>query len=477
MLKLKIVFCVSFSIFIFFGLVKNSEAATYYVSPNGNANWNECTDISLPCKLTTALTNAIADDIVYLRSGIYDIAQITGTACTYSFKASHISPANSGINGHPIIFKAYENETPIFNDTLGAGQTRCSIFGLYGNYTIIDGVHFQANNGTKLGYVYIVGASAGNPAIGNTFINCDFNGGTDILPAGGTNFEMIRPENTSGTKIQNSKIYNVNCADGDANTSAIKLYHNENFLFENNEIYNSNVGFYDKSYSADMIVRYNYIHNCNVGVRLENSGYGQFRSKFYNNVFANNNSKCFYGKNDMAHADENAEFYNNTFYHTVSDQNLLYMTPGSGYRVYNNIFYGGNGNNTYGSVQDIVLSSNAAISSHTTLAECDYNLYGRIRIYDQYTTTRYTEQSQWSASTIENGLHPDQNSIVGNPQFVNVSGSMNDLADFALQTDSPCKGTGKNGADMGADVSLVGIKNSSITDALSPSAPSGLSVR
>lgn len=37
---------------------------------------------------------------------------------------------------------------------------------------------------------------------------------------------------------------------------------------------------------------------------------------------------------------------------------------------------------------------------------------------------------------------------------------MKEISDFALQTGSPCKGAGRNGIDMGADISRVGIQSS-----------------
>ena len=39
-----------------------------------------------------------------------------------------------------------------------------------------------------------------------------------------------------------------------------------------------------------------------------------------------------------------------------------------------------------------------------------------------------------------------------------ASGTMAQVSDFALQAGSPCKGAGRGGVDMGADVSRVGVR-------------------
>lgn len=84
-----------------------SHAGTYYVSSTGTATWANCEDAAgtpgpktgtAACSLSTANTNAAADDIVYLRAGTYTIT-------TYG-----INPTNSGTSGHVITFSGYEDE-------------------------------------------------------------------------------------------------------------------------------------------------------------------------------------------------------------------------------------------------------------------------------------------------------------------------------------------------------------------------------
>ena len=77
---------------------------------------------------------------------------------------------------------------------------------------------------------------------------------------------------------------------------------------------------------------------------------------------------------------------------------------------------------------------------------------------------RYTSLAAWQASTwllantddYASGSHPGGGDLVSNPQFVNASGTLTQLADFSLKSTSPCRGSGRNGVDMGADITKVG---------------------
>ena len=77
-------------------------AGTYYVAASGGGTtWANCTNISTPCTLATANTNAAAGDTVYLRGGTYTTA---------------IVPLNSGTSGSMITFSAYTGEAPSFSN-------------------------------------------------------------------------------------------------------------------------------------------------------------------------------------------------------------------------------------------------------------------------------------------------------------------------------------------------------------------------
>ena len=72
-------------------------------------------------------------------------------------------------------------------------------------------------------------------------------------------------------------------------------------------------------------------------------------------------------------------------------------------------------------------------------------------------TQTYSSLASWQASTeIIGSLHPDTHSLASNPLLQNGSGNMTQLNDFRLSNNSPSKGTGKGGVDMGANIASVG---------------------
>ena len=107
------------------------SAAGYYISPDGSASWNQCTNIDTPCSLDTANQNANAGDTVYLREGIYSIT------------SSGIDPFNSGISGAPITYTSYNNEHVNF---IGAGPSSTCIdlnsdYGTVRSYIKANGIN------------------------------------------------------------------------------------------------------------------------------------------------------------------------------------------------------------------------------------------------------------------------------------------------------------------------------------------------
>ncbi|MEX2012664.1 MAG: Ig-like domain-containing protein [Patescibacteria group bacterium] len=88
-----------------------SGEITYYVSPTGNDS-NPGT-LQAPFKTVTKAsailrgTAPAGGATVYLRGGKYDISQTI-----------NLNQADSGASGNPIVYQAYENETPVFDGTI-----------------------------------------------------------------------------------------------------------------------------------------------------------------------------------------------------------------------------------------------------------------------------------------------------------------------------------------------------------------------
>ncbi len=105
-----------------------SPGDTYWVSPDGQADWASCRS-ALPlngasaCALSTANANAVAGDTIYLRGGIYFNQQI--------------SPNNSGASdSERIIYTSYNQENVTLRD---------SAYGIYlykKSYITVNGINF-----------------------------------------------------------------------------------------------------------------------------------------------------------------------------------------------------------------------------------------------------------------------------------------------------------------------------------------------
>jgi len=455
-------------------------AASYYVAPNGAATWQQATNINTPCSTVTAMANAVAGDVVNFRGGTYAVpAKTIGN--TYS---GYYNPSNSGtgnLDSQRIIFKAYPGETPIFNGTAGGSADVpdfATIFGTKGkDYITFDGFTFQSDNGIKMARVIIYADTGTSDYI--TVRNCKFNGGTTVL-ASTDNREGLRVEKATNILIQGCVFYNYRQSSNWHNTSGLKFYHDDNITIENCVIYNCSAGIYYKSAVNTAVTRYNYIYNCYQGIETTSwaTGYDMPNHSYYHNVI----SKCSYAGMHIYIEDngrvDNLNIYNNTIY-----------SPTTSGEVYG-IFVGAAGNWTASNSQKF--NNNIIVGSvyKTTfcvgpIMECDYNQYGisgsfNIRVNYGGGSRTYSSLTNWKNSTeLNGGNHPDPHGLASDPKFLNTSGSYSQLEDFELANDSPSKGSGINGSDMGANISLVGNTVNTSTppqDTTRPASPTGVNV-
>jgi len=106
----------------------SSSDTTYWVSPDGEAAWTSCRG-ALPvngpdaCALSTANTNAIAGDTIYLRGGVYSNQEIW--------------PSNSGTSdSNRIVYTSYNQENVTIRD---------SAYGIYiykKSFITVNGINF-----------------------------------------------------------------------------------------------------------------------------------------------------------------------------------------------------------------------------------------------------------------------------------------------------------------------------------------------
>jgi hypothetical protein len=449
--------------FITGGLVPTPVlAGTYYVSSSGTGTWAQATNVATPTNAGTAFNSAVAGDVVYFRGGTYNVPAKT-FGDTYQ---GYYQPANSGTSASPITFQAYPGEVPLFNGTTGGsgdGTYYATIMGVYlKSYVIFDGFHFQANGGTGMARFHVGSDGEYSPPHTTTNVtiqNCAFNGGNTISST--DNYEGVRVDSAGYVTIANNVLFNYVEATGYHNTSAIKEYNVDHLVIRNNEIRNNTLGVYLKRDCEACTLAYNFIHDNNgsggVLITPYNAGteFDMPNLVIHDNVVVNNVSGIgiYTDHGELAYAD-NALIYNNTFYGpSASGAPLLMLRQGRNAKVYNNILQ-----LQVGSPQ-IDFGDTAFFSLQTS----DYNQFGnngfgvQANTYGSGGTKNYASLTSWrSSGALSGGGSPDVHSLASNPVFVNASGKLNVLADFALAATSPCKGAGQGGVDMGANISLVG---------------------
>lgn len=102
-----------------------SNAATYYVAPNGNDSNNGASLSESFKTISKAVAIAVAGDIIYVREGIYPIS-------------ATLSLSKSGNENAAITLQGYENERPLL-DCSGTAFGKRGI-DLKGSYWFIKGL-------------------------------------------------------------------------------------------------------------------------------------------------------------------------------------------------------------------------------------------------------------------------------------------------------------------------------------------------
>ena len=146
------------------------------------------------------------------------------------------------------------------------------------------------------------------------------------------------------------------------------------------------------------------------------------------------------------------EIYNNIIYNC--SPNGTHIKAVVGHTLYNNIFM--SNANTYGP------TGNALGAFAYSDYSCFYDSGNFYLFYDVV-----GDLAAWQTAS---GL--DAHSIDTNPLFINPAN-----LDFHLQSKSPCKGTGKDGLDMGAYPRNDGTIIGTISGSIPPNPPTSLRLR
>lgn len=451
--NIRLISCVIFILVIFSVNIGKCEAGVYYVSPNGTANWAACIVQNTPCSVSTAMSNAVAGDTVYFLDGIYKVTM------TGSYLVPVLTPSNSGTASNPITFKSLNQYGANIHGTgtsaplaqASASMYVSTMIGSYQkNYITWDGFKLTARNYNNTADIFAMARFQNTT--GCKIINCELIGGTHSS-GGAANSAGIFMENTTYLTIENNRIHGYKESSNNPNNGGIEGYDSSFITVTNNEIYDTTCGIHFKDNIDDSIINNNYIHHNYVGivVRNINANGACERNTISNNVIANNSYEGIEIPHNGLERANYTTINNNTFYKNTSVAIEMGETnTGAHPKIYNNIISG-----------SLVSLNIKGITNQ--IAECDHNQWtSTFKIvthkYESNSKT-YTSLASWQSSgELQNNGNPGVEDLASDPSFKNTSGGFNQLDDFHLSANSPCAGTGRNGMDIGADISQVGIR-------------------
>jgi len=403
--------------------VTSVYAATHYASPAGDATWDSSADINMPCSASTAMNNAQAGDTVYFRGGAYKAPVTPSSGYTPAFH-----PVNSGTDGNPITFKAYQGEWPFIDNTINQGSaSTVASFGAYNNNHIVwDGFQTKAVPDAQNQAKGFVMYQSNNICLKNSII--------EGCTSGSSNNNCVRLDYAENALIENNKLFNARSLIGiDVNSAAIMSYHAYNMVVRNNNIYDSSTAVYDKYDGQNNAYSHNHIWDCDYGFHLNVNGLTCSGTQVYQNIIRNISATWaieIVGAGDNNGAAEGFKFFNNVIFNS---QGISEDSPGvAGTEIYNNIIVQGN--------DGLRLYTGAS-------AYVDNNGYFNIARWniDSYAGAYYTDFSAWQSS-----VNVDIHSLNADPLFVNVGGSS--VEDYKLLPGSPYTGAGRDNLDAGAYV-------------------------
>lgn len=491
----------------------------YYVATNGNdtnpgtidSPWQNiayatCAGSYL-CPVQTSNPNKLkAGDTLYIRGGTYNQYKIRFT--------------NSGTAGNLITVKSYPRETAIIDGGFASGSVRTPIFDIDNvNYVALDSLTIMRGIGAN-----VLIADNYGPTTNIIIQNCDIK---DFVYGDNSGNIFFGTSGADDILIQNNRLHGAqNLPVGLSNGANIILFRAKKVTIKNNAIYDNYNGIYykhsnDDGYTtivennlfhdltgpglrwsrADGFIKNNIIRDVPVAIDVfeESANCGSLasaRNQILHNTIVNsaggitlNRSILCLGAIDTIVRDNliynfsNNEFrgfavfpYYPWYWHQNSVISLNSYTIPTTINGHKYIAIAGG---TTGSTQPTWTTSagSTVIDGSVTWQESgiddisntsfDHNLVyssgfaSPIRILVNYFTTANMPSSIIGSNNIQLA-----------PVFINYSGD-----DFTLAPGSPGKNAASDEADIGADVSLVGMQTTSTRDTAAPAAPKGLAIR
>ncbi|WP_015047114.1 right-handed parallel beta-helix repeat-containing protein [Simiduia agarivorans] len=432
----------------------------YYVSKAGSDSNDGLSPSSAWLTIQHAAQNLVAGDTVYVDEGVYSEPDPVPPSTQWW----GIRPKNSGTSDSPIVFKAVEGKSVVIDNNM---QAPC--FTIYGvEYVEIRG--FELRNCQFAG-VWIQSGSVsrnyGISVVGNHIHTIDGPSGTNV---GG-----IRADRVGKAYIANNLIHDIRVGGDMAkeNGAGVHSYRMWEVTIENNEIYNAANGIYykypDDESRGNTIIRKNYFHDTILdAIQLSNNDTAP--GHHVDNVISQNivyNCGGFYDDDTYQSSVQanGLKIFNNT----VVNSGGIEVRGTKNVEIYNNIFYGVSTNIQKGldlaqspafrTIYSSVIFTNPTKRYGPSIKYTDHNLAYPLfsvqaGLYYSAEEEVFQNLSAWrSALALKpyRGMDMDvqsnaeSSSIEGDPKFYNVVGG-----NFRLMPDSPARGAGKNGSDLGA---------------------------
>jgi hypothetical protein len=423
------------SIFAFMMLWNSTTyAIDYYVDQSctnvGNGTADQCAGSSGGAGAfrdpTNCFSQARAGDTCYIKNGTYiTTANNTSNGGYPAWELGGFRVMNSGTASAPITFRNYPGHSPILANCSLATNVYCgnpTISAKGQSYIVFDGLRVK-------GGFWIIGPNypstiGSGRAFGNVIRNTEIWMGWGVFDDG--NWSPLLLESQTDFIVRNNFIHDIATPGGgqQSSGSCVKLYASNNTLIEFNTCRTVIIpesqagGVDDKYFNHGTVMRYNWIEDVNVCLRIEHV---TTATQAYGNVCISQQRGFAPRAGLRIGNDGNGDMvvYNNTFYGFGQGFMSTSPAPVPNIRMYNNIF---------SDLLDHNIENYSAISGLM-----NYNSWNISRIYSA-NSQNYSSLSAYSSAT---GF--ERNSQEADCRFV-ARGS-----DFHLRTDSPCIGFGRVG--------------------------------
>ena len=438
---------VAVSILLIAGITANAWCRDLFVSTTGNDSVSYANNsISAPwATVLKAHQEARAGDTVYFRAGTYPVNSIsTGS---YGFHGTAVSP---------VTFTRYESENVIWRST--STNVTIRVGKNHHHYQYLNCVHEPSGSMTGDRGFFQSGYETTSDGLWIKY--CTF-----TMNSRGDNYGSIHLKNNEGctnVEISHNKIVHTGTS-GSTNSSGIICFGINTFKINNNEISGPPMGIYLKHANSSVAsevdgeVRNNFVKSTTRRALFCNFNHLLIE----NNIIHYDNTGCTEGEvhfnesNGGPGGDYNT-IRNNTFMTAVW---FMEDSGGAIHNVFEGNIIAGSGN----------LWNNHPYASIADYTTSDYNLFISGPCIKKNGTS-------YGLSTWKSSIRQDSHSLSGSPSFVGGP-APSPIAGYRLAEGSIGKGVGINGADMGANVSMVGTGGVDIPGGeTGPQAPSGLNV-